>query len=87
MISTDVQFIKADRENQEKLLLNIDMLFYTISVMPDNGIQPFRVKSGYRRANNFVANFKCFSVNSVLIPFGISDISTTAKSVSSYTSS
>lgn len=59
MISTDVQFIKADRENQEKLLLNIDMLFYTISVMPDNGIQPFSVKSGYRRANNFVANFKC----------------------------
>lgn len=59
MISTDVQFIKADKENQEKLLLNIDMLFYTISVMPDNGIQPFKVKSGYRRANNFVANFKC----------------------------
>lgn len=27
MISTDVQFIKADRENQEKLLLNIDMFF------------------------------------------------------------
>lgn len=36
-----------------------------------------------------ISNVFClgFSVNSVLIPFGISDISTTAKSVSSYTNS
>lgn len=82
MISTDVQFIKADRENQEKLLLNIDMFFYTISVMPDNIIEePIILLQ--------ISNVFClgFSVNSVLIPFGISDISTTAKSVSSYTNS